>query len=170
MNARKLDLSSSSGIRQRTVMQYRVMITCILVPIACLLWLAAYRLFDTISQKDAWFAYTHWHARTLCSAAVVLSLVSAALIRWFRFLPGRPISALVIGIIAATLILPATAISSRTRREMVSQNRFYRFSETTKQYTAFAVPVIIGCAIASGRRREPISEPNAEPELPITGF
>ena len=157
--------ASSSEIQQRTVMHYRVIIACILVSIACLLWLAAFWLFDTMSQKDPWFAYTHWHTRVFCSAVVVLSFVSAALIRWFRFLPGRPIAALIIGIIAATLILPVADMGSGKRREMVSRNRFYRFSETTKQYIAFAVPVIIGCTIASARRREPISEQNAEPEL-----
>ena len=157
MNTGKLG-ALSSGVHQLTLMKHRVLIACILVPIACLLWLAACRLFDTMSQKDAWFAYTHWHTRVLCFAAAVLSFVSAALIRWLRFLPGRPISGLVIGIIAATLILPVTSMSSRTRREMVSKDRFYRFSETTKQYIAFAVPVIIGCAIASRRRSEIISE------------
>ena len=157
MNTEKLD-PSSSGIHQRTLMQQRLIFACILVPIACLLWLAAYQIFDTMSQKDAWFAYTHWHTRVLCSAAAVLLFVSAVLIRWLRFLPGRPISGLVIGVIAATLILPVTVMSPRKGREMVSNNRFYRFSETTKQYIAFAVPVIIGCAIASGRRPEPSSE------------
>lgn len=157
MNTEKVD-ASSTGIKQRTLMQHRAILACILVPIACLLWLAAYRIFDTMSQKDAWFAYTHWHARVLCSAAVVLSFVSAVLIRWLRFLPGRPIAGLVIGIIAATLILPVGVISPGKGREIVSTNRFYRFSETTKQYIAFAVPVIVGCAIASGRRQEPIIE------------
>ena len=157
MNTEKLD-ASSSGIHQRTLMRDRVIMVCILVPIACLLWLATYRLFDTMSQKDAWFAYTHWHTRVLCSAAAVLSFVSAVLIRWLRFLPGRPISGLVVGIIAATLILPVAVMGPGRGREFVSKNRLYRFSETTKQYIAFAVPVIIGCAIASGRRPEPISD------------
>lgn len=158
-----------SEISQRTVMRYRVIIACVLVSTACLLWFVAYRFFDTMSQKDACIAYNYWHSRILCSAAVVLSFVSAALVLWFRFLPGRPIAALLIGMIAASMILPVADMGSRKRRELVSKNRFYGFPGTTIQYIAFAVPVIIGCAIASRPKQEPISEQIAEPKLPTTG-
>lgn len=149
MNSAKLN-SSTSGVQQRAVL------ACILVSISCLLWLLAYRVFDTISQKDAWFAYPH--TRVLCSAAAVLSFMSAAIIFWFHLLPGRPIAGLLIGIITATMILPVEDSSLRTRRERVAKNRFYHFSETTIQYIAFAVPVIIGCVIASSRSHAQISE------------
>ncbi len=142
---------ASLAMLQFTLTHRRIVVVCILVLIACLLWLAAFLVFDTVSQKDAWFAYTHWHTRVLSSAAVLLSFASSALLYCFRLLPGRPISGFVIGIVLATLILPVTVMSRETVRDRVSSNRLYRFSDTTKLYFSFAIPLIIGCAIASER-------------------
>ncbi len=151
---------ASLALRQPTVAHRRIVVVCILVFIACLLWLVAFLVFDMVSQKDAWFAYTHWRTRVLFSAAVLLSLASAALLYGFRLLPGRPISGFVIGIVLATLILPVTAMNRGTVREIVSSNRFYGFFDTTKLYFSFAIPFIIGSAIASERTQKSTPEAN----------
>lgn len=155
-----LPSESSSELRQHSIAHRRIVVGCILVLVACLLWLVAFLVFDTVSQKDAWFAYTHWHTRLLFSAAVLLSLASAALLYCFRLLPGRPISGFLIGIVLASLILPVTAMSPRTVRERVSSNRFYRFTDTTKLYFSFAIPFIIGCAIASDKTQKTAPDSN----------
>ena len=137
---------------------HRVTIGLVLIAVATTLWLLAFRSFDTISQKDPWVAHTVWRSRLLLGASAALSIVSAAIILWYRFLPGRPLSALIIAIVFAMLILPQTSMSNRQRREFVSENRFYGFANTTRQYIAFSGSLIIGCVVASGRRRRTISE------------
>ncbi len=158
--------ASSSEIQRGISVQRRLTIGVILIVTAAIIWLGAFRFFDAISQKDPWLAYTVWRFRLLFAASTTISIVSAGIVLWHRLLPGRPLSALLIASIFAMLILPATSMSPRTRRELVSENRFYGFADTTKQYIAFSGSLIVGCVIASNRKRRTISEQKDAAELP----
>lgn len=158
----------SSECQRRTSMLNRLTFGVALIAVATIIWILAFYLFSSISQKDPWLAHTVWRWRLLLGASATLSIVSAAIILWYRLLPGRPISALMIAVIFATLILPATSMSSRQRRELVSEKPFHGFVDTTKQYIAFSGTLIIGCVVASDRKRRAISEQKVQPELPST--
>ena len=146
--------ASSSEIQRGISVQRRLTIGVILVVAAAIIWLGVFRIFDAMSQKDPWLAYTVWRFRLLFAAFTTISIVSAGIVLWHRLLPGRPLSALLIATIFAMLLPPVTTMSPRTRRELVSANRFYGFADTTKLYIAFSGSLIAGCVIASdGKRR-----------------
>ncbi len=159
---------SASEFQRSTSMLNRLVFGFALIAVAAIFWLAAFYLFSSISQKDPWVAHTVWRWRLLLGASAALSIVSAVIILWYRLLPGRPISALIIAIIFATMILPVTSMSSRRRRELVSEKPLHGFIDTTKQYIAFSGTLIIGLVVASDRKRRAISEQCGEPELSST--
>ena len=127
-----------------------------LVTLAAIVWVGAFVLFDGISQKDPWFAYTVWRDRLMLGAAATIAFVCLGVTLWYRLLPGRLLSAFIIAVIFATLVLPSTSTSNRRQREMVSENRFHGFAESTIQYIAFCGPLILGCIVASNRKRKEI--------------
>jgi len=155
----------SIEFQRRTSMLNRLTFGVALIDVAAILWIVAFYLFSSISQKDPWIAHTVWRWPLLLGASATLSIVSAAIILWYRLLPGRPISALIIAVIFASLILPATSMSSRHRRALVTENPFHGFVDTTKQYIAFSGTLIIGCVVASDRKQRAISEQGDAAEL-----
>ena len=131
-----------------------------LITLAAIVWVGAFVLFDGISQKDPWFAHTVWRDRLMLGASATIAFVCLGVILWYRLLPGRPLSAFIIAVIFATLVLPSTSTSNRRQREMVSENRFHGFADSTIQYMAFCGPLILGCIVASNRKRKEIREHN----------
>ena len=129
-----------------------------LATFAAIVWVGAFVLFDGISQKDPWVAHTVWRERLLLGASAMIAFVFSGVILWYRLLPGRPLSTFIIAVIFASLVLPSTSTSNRRQREMVSQNRFHGFADSTIQYMAFCGPLIVGCIVASNRKRKEIRE------------
>jgi len=136
-------------------MQSRITFCIAVIAVAAIIWSIAFVVYDIRSTADAWLAYRETGSIILVNAALTLAVTTACL-SWRCFNPGRLISGIVIGIIAAALILPSTSMSRRHRRQMVAEDRFIGFKNASVQYIAFATPLIIGGSIATRRSDEMI--------------
>jgi hypothetical protein len=137
----------------------RIGVTAAILTAATVVWLAAALVYDHISRADAWHAYRECRTPLLLGSISVVIALSFLLLWKAKLAPGRVISAIIIGLVAAALILPATSMSPHRRRECVARDRFWGFRETTVQYAAFSVPVAIGFLV-----REQLP-PNQSPHL-----
>jgi hypothetical protein len=147
-------------------MQDRLRIAFVLLITASLLWLGIFRLNDILWRQDPGLTYSVWNTRLLMAAATSFVIVAAIVVHWFRLLPGRPVSALVIAIVFAILIPPATSTSPKTRRQLVAESRFYGFTGITAQYLAFVTSITIGCAVAMQHKRDTVLEQVAASKCP----
>jgi hypothetical protein len=131
-------------------MRSRVSLTIVVLFVAIAIWGVAFASYNNESRADAWLA--HRNARTsLLVIGCLAYLITVLPLSLRYFLPGRILSGVVIGMIAAALCIPATSMAPKQRFEMVRRDRFVGFKETTRRYVAFSGSILIACMIASRR-------------------
>jgi hypothetical protein len=72
--------------------------------VATVIWLIAFLTYDRVAQHDAWHAYNHWCAPILWGSIFGLASASGIAICRLGLLPGRPVSAIIIGLFVALYI------------------------------------------------------------------
>jgi len=134
-------------------MTHRARTTAYLVLLVSAVWFLAFLAYDHSSRLNAWMTYQEVGGQLLATGILIVLIVSSLLVVRSRLLPGRLVASVIIGLFAATWILPVTSMSPTHRKRMYTEDRFLGFQERTVQYLAFCLPVVIGVSISSSRKQ-----------------
>jgi len=145
-------------------MRHRARTTAFLVLLVSAVWCLAFLAYDYSSRINAWNTYREVGGPLLATCIVIVLIVSSLLVARSGLLPGRLVASVIIGLFAATYILPVTTMSPTGRKRMYTEDRFLGFQERTVQYLAFCLPVVIGVTISSRRKQS-----HATVDPPVAG-
>jgi TRAP-type mannitol/chloroaromatic compound transport system permease large subunit len=134
-------------------MTHRARTTAFLVLLVGAVWFLAFLAYDYSSRLNAWNTYREVGGQILATCIFIVLIASSLLVARSGLLPGRLVASVIIGLFAATYILPVTTMSPTRRKRLYTEDRFLGFQERTVQYAAVCLPVVIGVTISSRRKR-----------------